>query len=143
MLEIAGREDDWFKVIQSIVEVIPTDDELASSYISDLILEEISLPSEVNGLITKRNLILKFYYTCNKALNDSIYISYLQESIPKLADFLKLETHLSPEQKASMDENYHRNVATVLGLVAEKLNEKANIALLTTSTLPYLISNLV
>ena len=56
---------------------------------------------------------------------------------------LKLDTHLDRSKKASMDENYHRNIAIVLGCIAEKLAGPRSIALFTTSTLEYLISNLV
>lgn len=66
-----------------------------------------------------------------------------QETIVKLIDLLKLETHLDPNTKPSMDENYHRNIAIVLGCIAEKLAGPRSIALFTNSTLEYLISNLV
>ena len=67
----------------------------------------------------------------------------LQETIAKLIDLLKLDTHLDPTQKASMNENYHRNIAIVLGCIAEKLAGPRSIALFTSSTLDYLVSNLV
>ena len=51
--------------------------------------------------------------------------------------------HVFDAEKASMDENYHRNIAIVLGCIAEKLAGPRSIALFTTSTLDYLISNLV
>ena len=68
---------------------------------------------------------------------------YFKETIVKLIDMLKLDTHLDRSKKASMDENYHRNIAIVLGCIAEKLAGPRSIALFTTSTLEYLISNLV
>ena len=61
----------------------------------------------------------------------------------RLIDLLKLDSYLDPSIKSSMDETHHRNIAIVLGCIAEKLAGPRSIALFTDQTLEYLISNLV
>lgn len=127
-----------------MVDVIPIEDPLGPANIT-LLLDDCPLPTKViRYFALNLNSIIGDYL--NKHIRNDLILSIilnLQETIAKLIDLLKLDTHLDPTQKASMNENYHRNIAIVLGCIAEKLAGPRSIALFTSSTLDYLVSNLV
>ena len=68
-------------------------------------------------------------------------MSFFQETIAKLKEALSLDASLSVEGRENP--NRHRNVAIVLGCIAEKLAGPRSFPLFTNDTLEYLIANLV
>ena len=66
-----------------------------------------------------------------------------KDVIIKLVDILKLKDYTSIESKQKMDPVKHRNIAMILGSIAEKLAGPRCIDFFTDKILDYLLSNLV
>lgn len=110
---VADQEEGWLQLVQSMVEVIPLSDPLGPAVMT-LLLDDCPLPTKETAV---RCLDL---------------IERLEPTVP--------DTQSDPNNNAMVTR--HRNLAIVLGCVAEKLAGPRSVALLTIGTLEYLIGNL-
>eukprot|EP00090_Calanus_glacialis_P028360 TRINITY_DN4556_c0_g1_i1.p1 TRINITY_DN4556_c0_g1~~TRINITY_DN4556_c0_g1_i1.p1 ORF type:complete len:663 (-),score=176.66 TRINITY_DN4556_c0_g1_i1:82-2070(-) len=110
---VADHEEGWLQLVQSLVEVIPLSDPLGPAVMT-LLLDDCPLPTKETAV---RCLDL----------------------IDKLD---KLKPMTDDESNTAEAVTKHRNLAIVLGCIAEKLAGPRSVALLTEKTLDYLIGNL-
>lgn len=110
---VADHEEGWLQLVRSLVEVIPLSDPLGPAVMT-LLLDDCPLPTKETA-VRCLNLIDRL----EPALNDSDSDSNNNAGVTK-----------------------HRNLAIVLGCIAEKLAGPRSVALLTRRTLDYLIGNL-
>jgi len=111
---VADHEEGWLQLVQSLVEVIPLSDPLGPAVMT-LLLDDCPLPTK--------------------------------ETAVRCLDLIEKLDSLEPvaEKKESTTTEAitkHRNLAIVLGCIAEKLAGPRSVALLTDKTLDYLIGNL-
>ena len=109
---VADHEEGWLQLVKSLVEVIPLSDPLGPAVMT-LLLDDCPLPTKETAV---RCLDL---------------IDRLEPTLPDDSD---------SNNNAGVTK--HRNLAIVLGCIAEKLAGPRSVALLTPTTLQYLMSNL-
>jgi len=113
---VADHEEGWLQLVQSLVEVIPLSDPLGPAVMT-LLLDDCPLPTKETAvrcldLIDKLDILEPIHKDSDNDTNSN-------EVVTK-----------------------HRNLAIVLGCIAEKLAGPRSVALLTNKTLDYLIDNL-
>jgi len=110
---VADHEEGWLQLVQSLVEVIPLSDPLGPAVMT-LLLDDCPLPTK--------------------------------ETAVRCLDLIDKLDRLEPVKDNDINTNEvvtkHRNLAIVLGCIAEKLAGPRSVALLTHKTLDYLINNL-
>jgi hypothetical protein len=111
---VADREDGWLQLVRSLVDVIPLSDPLGPAVMT-LLLDDCPLPTK--------------------------------ETAVRCLDLIeRLEPALTTDADSDSNNNpgvtKHRNLAIVLGCIAEKLAGPRSVALLTPTTLAYLMGNL-
>jgi len=109
---VADHEEGWLALVKSLVEVIPLSDPLGPAVMT-LLLDDCPLPTKETAV---RCLDL---------------IDRLEPTLPDDSD---------SNNNAGVTK--HRNLAIVLGCIAEKLAGPRSVALLTPATLQYLMGNL-
>ena len=109
---VADHEEGWRALVKSLVEVIPLSDPLGPAVMT-LLLDDCPLPTKETAV---RCLDL---------------IDRLEPTLPDDSD---------SNNNAGVTK--HRNLAIVLGCIAEKLAGPRSVALLTPATLQYLMGNL-
>ena len=131
----SNKGHGWLLVLHSMVNVIPINEPLGPAVIT-LVLDDCPLPAKV--FIT---ILLLIYLSLNEKFIESNYMCDFQDSITKVPRMFWLSGKASKRGKS--DPTRHRNICISLGCIAEKLAGPASVALLTDSTLDYLIANLV
>jgi len=113
---VADHEEGWLQLVQSLVEVIPLSDPLGPAVMT-LLLDDCPLPTK--------------------------------ETAVRILDMIEVLQKSTDEKEEDTEENnnvrsvtQHRNLAIVLGCIAEKLAGPRSVALVTDQTLDYLIGNL-
>lgn len=110
---VADHEEGWLQLVRSLVEVIPLSDPLGPAVMT-LLLDDCPLPTKETA-VRCLNLIDRLEPALSSADSDT-------------------------NNNAGVTK--HRNLAIVLGCIAEKLAGPRSVALLTPSTLNYLVGNL-